>query len=367
MPEHYLGIITPDEIESLRNARQDGWTHPVAALALADPAHQVAANTSMAGRSILLKSPDWMRGLRSRLLATDDFTHAASALGEIRAHGALIETWMPVVPAPQIPGSQASPEFEVDSGAGPVIVEVHCRQLDHSQVAALARHDTELAAASVAALVKARAAGQTGNVVTSGVIEVFPAGAPVAGKPGDSVLTNTISRVARIKENEHQIDPAKPFVLWLDFQDPHVWGGAISDEQFSPLYTEMNNGAVGCGALWHALYGRKDAPLLESRGYDYRSSVMLHEGRFRQTMKSHGGPTRVSAVVYSLPRATIMMENPAPANPIPPGFRAAILKAPFFRLDLSLIEWKLGLVSDTIELQHRSVGAAVKALEAFDP
>lgn len=93
---------------------------------------------------------------------------------------------------------------------------------------------------------------------------------------------------------------------------------------------------------------------------------MAHEGRFFQTMKSHGGATRVSAVVYALPRATILMENPNAVHPLPPRFRASMLKAPFFRLDLSLIEWEPGLVAQSVQLQYRTILATEKALKAFD-
>jgi len=364
----YLGILTPQEIKELREAGRGGQTHPVVKLALEEkPKPQVATNTEMAARQVFEKNETWLKNLRHRLLATDDFTQASSALGEIRASGALLETWMNVTPAPSVPGSNVSPEFEVDGNDGTVIVEVHSRQLDNAQVAELAGHHAALEKKHAAAIEKARESGRKGNVVTSRVHEVFPTGAPSPNKPGDSVLTNTISRIARIKENEKQIDPAKPFLLWLDLQDPTVWASPISDQLFRPLYTKIKNGYVGSGPFWFALYGRKGGSLIESRGYDYRSTPMAHEGRFYQTMKSHGGPTRVSAVVYASPKATILMENPNSEHPLPPRFRAALLKAPFFRLDLSVIDWEPDLVARSVELQYDSILATERALTKFDP
>ena len=107
--------------------------------------------------------------------------------------------------------------------------------------------------------------------------------------------------------------------------------------------------------------------MLESLGYRYKRVPMLHDGRFYQTIKSHGGFTRFSAVVYSLPRATILMEHPTPARGLPPNFRASMLKAPFFRLDLSMIEWGSGLVQQIVNNDRRIVEAAATALENFDP
>ena len=106
--------------------------------------------------------------------------------------------------------------------------------------------------------------------------------------------------------------------------------------------------------MWFALYGRKGDPMVEMRGLDYRSTPMLHDGRFYQTMKDHGGPTLVSAVVFSMPRATVLMENPAPAKPLPPQFRGALLRTPHFRLDLSICEWEQGIVQATVASQRRT-------------
>ena len=362
----WLGIITQEEIQTLLEAGTGERVHPVATLALAESDRQVAVNTEAAARMIFKKREPWLRSLRSRLLEIDDFTSASSALGEIRAHGALLETWCSVNPTPTVTGSNVRPEFEVDAGDGPVIVEVHSRQLDKDQVKTLVDHYTALKARHAANVVQSRLANDAKAVAITGEIEVIPTGAPVPEKAGDSVLTNTISRVASIKKDEKQVDSGKPFVLWLDLQDPVVWGVSVPEELFRPLHTEAKEGYVGSGPFWFALYGRKGDPMLESRGYSYRSTPMLHDGRFFQTIKSHGGKTRLSAVVYALPRATILMENPAAIHPLPEKFRVSMLKAPFFRLDISILEWEAGLVQRTIDIDRQMIGSAVTALERFD-
>lgn len=363
----WLGMITPEEIDMLRKAGTGGRVHPVTRLAFPETDRQVAINTETAARMIMGKEDTWLRSLRPRLLDTNDFTAASSALGEIRAHGALLETWCTVSPTPTVYGSNVRPEFEANAGDGPVVVEVHSRQLHEDELIDLEDHHTDLAERHAADVAKASSANTVKTVVTTGAIEVFPTGAPVPGKAGDTALTNTISRFASIKQNERQVDPAKPFVLWLDLQDLLVWGTSVSEELFRPLHTEAKDGQVGSGPFWFALYGRKGDPLLETRGYSYRGAAMLHDGRFFQTIKSHGGSTRLSGVVYSLPRATILMENPAAIHPLPDKFRASMLKAPFFRLDLSVLEWEAGLVQRTIDTDRQIVEAAVRALECFDP
>jgi hypothetical protein len=143
-------------------------------------------------------------------------------------------------------------------------------------------------------------------------------------------------------------------------------GVPVAEELFTPLFTESRDGYFGSGPFWFALYGRKGDPLIESRGFDYRSIPLAHEGRFFQMMKSHGQPTRISAVVYSISCASILMENPNAAHSLPGRVRGALLKLPRFRLDLSIMEWEPGLVSRIIEVQRLTVIAAGNELRGFD-
>jgi hypothetical protein len=359
----YLGIITPQEIQQLRAAKQAGRVHPVAALALGDPKQQVAYNTEQAAEQIAAADESWLLAMKPRLMDTTKFSQASSALGELRAYGYLLETGMTVRPEPTVPGKKVVPEFEVDADDGPVIVEVHSRQIDGQQAQAITQHHNGLAAKHEEAVQQAPA-GQA--VVTFAELHVMPFGAPEPAKQGDSILTNAISRISSIKQDEDQIDPAKPFVLWLDLQDPTVWNLPISEEQLAPLYTEVKFGLVRSGALWFALYGRKGEPMIESASLDYRFPQMLHDGRFFQIMKSHGALTRISAVVYSLPEATVLMENPEPSRPLPPNFRASVLKAPFFKLDRSICEWSTGVVSARMNAEKNAIASAAKALETFN-
>jgi hypothetical protein len=227
----YLGIVTPAELEQLTRARKAGRTHPVVALALSKPHSQEAANTETAAKRIASTELPWLESQRGRLLNTTDFTEASSTLGELRAYGALLEAAFSVSPRPRV-GNKV-PEFEVDAGDGAVIVEVHSRQLDPAVARAMAQAEVDVHAGR--GMVR-------GGVIVGEPVDVVPFGPPDPEKDGDSVTTNAISRVARIKEDEGQVDPAKPFVLWLDLQDTTVWGLPLSEEQFSPLYTEDKDG-----------------------------------------------------------------------------------------------------------------------------
>ena len=360
---NYLSIITKSELDQLENLTKNGLPHPVVAL-IHNPD---SMNTVLAAESIARNDQSWLSGLKPRLLDSTDFTNASSALGEIRAYGALLETGMTVSPGPSVPGRNVIPEFEVNGKDDPVIVEVHSRQLDNEQTQSIGEHFSQLHSKHQATVQTEKTSKSGKVVITTGELEIVPFGAPNQNKRGDSILTNAISRIASIKKSEKQIDHQKPFLLWLDLQDPTVWRFPISEEQLSPLYTEDKDGAVGSGALWFALYGRKDDIMIESQGYDYCVIKMLHDGRFADTIQSHNEPTRVSAVVYSMPRATVLMENPLSSQPLPPKFRASLLRTPFFKLDRSIVEWEPGIVSARIALDRRTTESAAKALLKFNP
>jgi hypothetical protein len=357
--ENYLGVVTANEIDQLHTSIPAEAHHPLIVLAKATKPHDVATNTENAARSILRKDQNWLTKLKPRLLDTSDFTNSSSALGELRAYGALLDTAMAVSPNPGVPGKKVMPEFEVNAGDGAVIVEVHSRQLDPAQAKAITEHRKMHRAEHKIALEEAKKAGEKG-VVTSSTIGVVPLGAPDPRKPGDSVLTNSISRICGIKNEEKQIDPEKPFVLWLDLQDTTVWGVSLPEQQLSPIFSQFRSEGVDSGALWFALYGRKGDPMIEMRGCDYHQIAMLHDGRFTLSLK-------ISAVVYSLPRTTVLMEHPAPARPLPPKFRASMLNLPFFALERSVCEWTPGLVAQYLHYQRTMVAEAAQALVASNP
>jgi hypothetical protein len=357
--EDSLEIFKEEEIHGLPSR------HPLRTVALSLKPNQVCTNTQLAVRMIASRNPGWLEGQKHRLLDITDWTNASSALGEVRAYGSLLETWMNVAPGPTLVGSNVSPEFEVDGGDGTVIVEVHTRQLNGQEARKFAEHLRALESAHAERHRQSITEGRKGPVITSRVVETFPFGAPDPTKPGDSVQANAISKIASIKPNEHQSDPSKPFVLWLDLQDETVWPIPLDETHFSPLYSGARDGGVGAGTFWFALYGKRGDPLPETLGHSYRSKPMGHDGRFQQT--KNGQRNLTSAVVFSLPRATVLMEHPDAIRPLPPSFRAAMLKAPFFRADLSLLEWKKGVVSGLVTAQRSSLLAAVEALSEFDP
>ena len=352
-------VVTDAEIEALRALyTQHTGAYPLVSVALHPGApqqpSQIADNTCRALRHVLRKFPSWTRDLRPRLLDAKDWTNAESALAEIRACGALVEAGFPVQLGTKNTASGAKPEFHVSMDGVETVVEVWTRNLSKEERERIKAQQTTTS----------RTEQVNGGTITTSVAAVAPFGAPNPSKKGDSVLTNIISRIAAIKEREHQAHDRRPFVLWIDLQGE---GSLVFDysHHLQPLMSW--NGTVQSGAYWHALYGRKGDVLLESGGGRIRTNVMLHEGRYYQQMKEHDGPTRISGCIFSSPKTTVIMEHPAAAFPLAASFRKQLIHLPWFEIGLSLANWSEHLVERTVRVQRDLVLAVIQALGLSPP
>jgi hypothetical protein len=350
--DHLFALFSEQQLAKLEARRRPGHQHPL--LALSNRQGYVYANTNQAIRDIKRANQAWVNGITNRLLDTSDYANASSALGEIRAYGSLLLTGLRVIPEPVVAGKAVKPEFEIDAGDQPAIIEVHTRQLNKAEAQDVAKHR----ASFMEAVERMQSEGPSRRAYFAPARTITPFGEPKPGKAGDSVRNNAISRVAATKVTEHQRDDEKPFVLWYDFQDQLAFTLPIPGEQLSPLYSD-HDGQVGSGALWHALYGAKGDPLIDMRGADYHVTGMLHHGKFLQ---SDG----VSAVIYSLHNSTVMFEHPSPARPLSPNLRASLLKLRWFNLDRSYLNWSNRGVAKRVAIDKATVRDAAAALLRYN-
>jgi hypothetical protein len=321
-------LITEAEIQTLRSLKTAMRVHPLVSVALhpgtGQYPDQIAANTCRALGNIIGVFDPWLQNLRPRLLDQQDWTASESALAEIRACGSLLGAGYPVVLGGKNTNTGAKPEFHITLDGVETIVEVWNRN-------------------------------RPANFV-SGSGTVTPFGAPDPAKPGDSVLTNVIQRVAGIKDREHQAADAQPFVVWADLQSVDTMRFDYSDH-LAPLMNDR--GRLESGGYWHGLYGCKGDPLFEIGSAKIAS--MLHDGRYYATMK-HGKKTRLSGVFFASPRTTAFMEHPEPINPVPNGFRKLLINVDRFEMGVSLANWTDGLVAQTVEVQRRTIAGVAQAL-----
>ncbi len=206
-------ILSEAEIEHLRALYTPArGAHPLVSVALhrggPQQPTQISTNTCRALRHVLRNFPDWARNLRKRLLDTNDWTNAQSALAEIRACGALVEAGFPVQLGGKNAATGSKAEFHVSMDGEETIIEVWCRNLSEPDRTRIAN---ELAKSARTEIVR-------GGRITISSAAIVPFGTPTPGKKGDTILTNMISRIAAIKEREHQAHDQRAFVVWIDLQ-----------------------------------------------------------------------------------------------------------------------------------------------------
>jgi len=346
-------LFSEDEIQKLRGLYvKSRRVHPLVSVALHPGPGQhpnlIAINTTRALGYVLPQFPGWVQGLKSRLLDEKDWTNAESALAEIRACGDLLRAGFPVRLGVTNVGTGAKAEFHVTLEGEKTIIEVWTRNLSKAELKGIkAQQTTSTSTHNV-----------QGATITTTVASVTPFGRPDSNKKGDSILTNVISRVAAIKEREHQAHDRCPFVIWADLQSVE----SMRFDYSSHLQPLMSwNGSLESGGYWHALYGRKGDIVLEMDTGRTRANTMLHDGRFKQRTKN-GERTRVSAFVFSSSKVTAIMENPSAPFPLTTVFRRHLIDLPRFEIGLSLANWSDGLVARTVAAQREMIAGVIETL-----
>jgi len=319
-------FLTDLEIATVSVVSGDDRPHPVHLLLEREEGRsQHRANVDNAIKQVSLSNPAWLNDLRPRILQKHH-SNAAAALAELRAYGALLEAGFSVSPVPV--GKKATPEFSVKAGEVEFIVEVHAKQQNLDT-------ERELEATRGTIRNQQRSPGE----ITTNVTVVHPWAR--ATKKGDSTTLNAISKICAIKGTEHQLRSDLPSIVWMDFQDLYSWDMALSAEQFHPVLSWREH--LTSGALYYALYGWNGAPVYEQLHYshlDLPSQIqwMRHDGRFLLSSVT-------SAVIVSLPMATILAESPRADRQLPSEVRLRCLGLPHFGLHNSIAEWTPGLVA----------------------
>jgi hypothetical protein len=326
-------FLTAEEQGTVKKDTGAARPHPVGLLLSLEEGRSLhAVNVERALKQVSIADMAWIEKIKPRIIGPN-ITESASALAELRAYGALLEAGYRVSPV-AIKNSKPTPEFEISDGACSAVVEVHAKQYDEDTEKGLQAHRKMIADQPAS----------PGVTVYTHVVQPF--GEPVPGKPGDSTATNAISRICAIKQKEHQLSEDKPSILWLDFQDLYTWDMALTTEQFQPLISWNEN--ITSGALWYAFYGWKGAPILEQCHYSHllgfpsQITHMAHNGRFLTSKK-------LSAVIVSLSKATILAESPRKEKQLPREIRIRYLGLPWSGLQHTLAEWTDGRVVQTLK------------------
>lgn len=182
-----------------------------------------------------LKYRSWFNGKKSALVKSDK-TGINSMLGELRAVGN-IDSVFPRSLTPQM-GDGA--DFKALIGRKDVLIEVNTPLLSCKSVVAQYEDNSN-------------------NPIKISEKEICPFGRPSVSKKGvaANVQGEAVSKIASIKQDEHQFEKNKINILYVDFMDP----GSnpfkrMMDEQISPLACG-NQGEFVSGAIWWAFFWEK--------------------------------------------------------------------------------------------------------------
>ena len=250
---------------------------------------------------------DWLNKNKYRLLDGIDIKNATAALGELCCYGYLLSAFGKDCVNVIKPQSTPTPDFCVYNGNGErVYVEVNAIQINGDEYEALREFDSSKDCST-----------------NQGIIIREHSIVPFGSKNANCVAENVIHRLCQIKNDEKQIDKENPSILWVDLQEQHV--NALYKRSFSSCPILTSNGMIYSNELWYALYGEIGMPIYENYDpiyHDYKNvPLMQHHGRFHSNYH-----TKIDAVVFCFPCATIIYQNPNSYKPLPEWF----LKKMFF-------------------------------------
>lgn len=359
MPLHRVrDLLTSDDLAALWDAEPIATgRHPTWYPVFYSTPRIVDYLSNQAVRSISENGGDkWLRALAPRLTRMDDPEEASAALAELRAYGGLLEAGFTVTPIHETDDS--TPDFEVDAGDGPVIVEVFAKH----QNTAEKKLWQDIRAGHTPTAVDRHVVQSEHNKIEITISEHHPGGAPDPKKPHDSVQANLISRICAAKGEEKQFPSDRPSLLWIDLRSFGGWPEVLRLEQCTPLMSGHHG--LTSGALWYAFYGWKGAPIFEE---DFplheRMVAMGHDGRFRLQGKKK---SKLSGSIIALSEGLVLFENPWPNHPLPDRARRFAERLPWFDLAHSICNWSAGDAETFAELGRRQIETMSHWREVFD-
>jgi len=214
----------------------------------------------------------WHQSLAHRIADIENWPDAASALSELRVLDALSEAGLDAKPLN--PDGEATPDFLVQLEAQQIKVEVFSKHEDGTQTQ---RREDVAQGKNVPGVERTTTTTPHGNLTFTTEV-LHPGGVPDLSKPHDSVQANVISKLCAAKGHEHQVQSEHTSVLWMDLSYFCEINESLIDQTNSLI---SGHSGLTSGAIWHAFYGWKGAPLLEEASH--RLTPMGHDGRYRLT------------------------------------------------------------------------------------
>ena len=244
---------------------------------------------------LMSEHSEWLVSRLARCLQIEDFSFSASALGEVRAGGALLQGGFRVHPIAE--SSTKTCDFQISYNGLEAYVEVATKQMSGTTVDYL------------------------NSSSDSREKSICPGGAPDPDKDGETIGENVGHKFASIKPKAKQVPTGSVALLWVDVQDQDWWPADITHTK--PVVSF--NGEFYSGGIWHGFYGSKGTPLFERQSTEERIKAEQYTQSYPGLFSQHD---RWSAAVLSFRNGTIVFEHPSPAIPMPECLVKQLLTLP---------------------------------------
>jgi hypothetical protein len=270
---------------------------------------RVAGRTNLCCELILMENPAWIKQKAKIVCSNSDLQNISGALGEIRAFGELLAVWRKRVRA-----GESGSDFRITSNERDIQIEVFTPQ-----------YRTKRSRIEYKPVKSTR--------ITSQITECFPFGWPQR-RGQDNVQGEAVSKLAAIKQDEHQFAEDGINLLWCDLQDPALWPLGFGRNQFAPLSVFQEQ--ITSGAFWNAFYAQKGTPVFDNLpvgGYGVeRPYIMEFPGRFWRN-------TKLDFVIADISTNKIVFQNPNRNRDVPDWLFQDLHCISAFDLEASWLDW----------------------------
>ncbi len=313
---------------------QPDHPHPLISLVLGQSLRtkEVAIRTDKCFQLVKSKDEPWLKEKTKIILEEEDYSNVSACLGEIRAYGELI--WGL---GDKVNADRSGSDFTFIIKEKIIKIEVNTPQ-----------HRTKRRTLEHESFGTDRVKGK--------IYEIFPFGWPE--RKIDNVQGEATSKLASIKQKEHQFDSDSINILWVDLKDPTLWVLDFGVEQFLPLSAFREE--ITSGAFWHAFYAKKGTPIFDNlsmHGMPSRIYTMEYDGRF-------WNDSLIDFVIADTRTDQIVFQNHTREGSIPTELLQGIHRLFAFNLELSWLDWpKKGQLVNRIQMELDRIEAYRAAFE----
>ena len=171
-----------------------------------------------------------------------------------------------------------------------------------------------------------------------------------------------MSKLAGIKQSEHQFDANAINILWCDLKDPVLWPCDFGNNQFEPLSCFREE--ITSGAFWNALYAKKATPILDgipAGGYPSRKPYLMeYNARF-------WGASALDFVIADTREDQYVFQNPSRAARVPDWILRDLHRLFAFNLGASWLDWPCrGHLKQRVDMELESIAKYATAFQFAD-